>query len=102
VSEEPASFSTSKMEVCVVCRDRRVQIQIGRDVGMGWTFQDTCDFYINGLWIQYTLLHVTTNILRTCICIGKTPQENHFIYMNKEISCIFRMCCVVDFLQNAI
>ena len=38
MSEEPASSSSSKMEVCVVCRDRRVQIQIGgREVGLGWT-----------------------------------------------------------------
>ena len=77
MSEEPASSSSSKMEVCVVCRDRRVQIQIGgREVGLGWTFPDTCDFYINGLWIQCALLHVTIKMLRTCVCTCSCMWEN--------------------------
>lgn len=50
--------------VCCVFTDRSVQIGIGgREVGMGQTFQDACDFCINGLWIQCTLLHVTIKIL---------------------------------------
>jgi hypothetical protein len=57
--------------VCCVFTDRSVQIRIGgRDVGMGWTFQDTCDFCVNGIWVQYKLLHVTFKIFNLFVTSG--------------------------------
>jgi hypothetical protein len=33
-----------------------------------------------------------------CKGICENTPKNHFIYVNKEIYCIFKMCCIICFI----